>query len=107
MCAVNARTGSTSTTVTRPPSPEAARASPFPTQPYPTTQNSRPAASTFVSASTAVSVVCPVPYGLSNMCLQRASFAAIAGNGRRPSASSARSRATPVVVSSLTPRSRA
>ena len=107
MCAVNARTGSISTTVTRPPSPSAARATPLPTQPYPTTQNSRPAASTFVNARIAVSVVWPVPYGLSNMCLQRASFAAIAGKLSLPSAASARSRATPVVVSSLTPRSRA
>ena len=41
-------------------------------------QNSRPAASTLVSASSAVSVVWPVPYGLSNRCLHRASLAATA-----------------------------
>ena len=41
------------------------------------------------------------------MCLQAASLAAMAGNGSRPASASARSRATPVVVSSETPRNAA
>ena len=101
----SARTGSISTTVTRPPSPaRALREALADPAVADDAELARRRRATFVSARIAVSVVCPVPYGLSNMCLQRASFAAIAGKGRRPSASSARSRATPVVVSSLTPR---
>src|SRR5581483_1841094 len=62
-----------------------------------------PAALRFVRRRIAVRLVWPVPCGLSNMCLQRALLAAIAAHVSLPSASNARSRATPVVVSSVTP----
>ncbi len=48
-------------------------------------------------------VLCPVPYLLSNMCLVAASFTAMTGNFSTPSFSIARSRITPVVVSSMLP----
>ncbi len=45
----------------------------------------------------------PVPYWLSNMCFVRASFTATIGYASTPSAVIARSRITPVVVSSVPP----
>ncbi len=45
----------------------------------------------------------PVPYWLSNMCFVRASFTAMIGYARTPSAAIAVSRMTPVVVSSVPP----
>ena len=46
----------------------------------------------------------PVPYRLSNRCLVCASFTATTGNARALSAAIARSRMTPVVVSSVPAR---
>jgi len=49
-------------------------------------------------------VDCPVPYRLSNKFFVAASFTAITGNFNAPSLSIARSRITPVVVSSILPK---
>ena len=105
MCAVSARTGSSSTTVTRPPSPCAAVASAL----------ADPAVADDAELAAGGEHVrerehrrergLPRAVGVVEDVLAARVVGRDAGNGRLPSASSARSRATPVVVSSLTPRS--
>ncbi len=102
-----ALSGSTSVTMTCAPIPRARCASPRPHQPYPAITKAAPARSAFVDLRMPSIVLWPVPYRLSNMCLVFASFTAITATLSAPSLAIALRRITPVVVSSMLPRSAA
>ncbi|MMZ62259.1 hypothetical protein D1872_244600 [compost metagenome] len=95
--------GSTSVTITLAPIPLILIAIPLPTQPYPATTTFLPAMSMLVALNIPSTVLCPVPYLLSNRNFVYASFTAITGYRRRPDFSRALSLITPVVVSSVPP----
>ena len=83
--------------------PLAREATPRPHIPYPHTTIVRPASSRFVDRMIASIVDCPVPNRLSNRCFVSASFTETIAYFSAPSTAIARSRITPVVVSSVPP----
>src|SRR3954467_12653092 len=101
--ASSARSGSTSHTITEAPSPCARSATPHPVHTYPRTTTVSPASSRFVARRIPSSTDCPVPKRSLNARSARASLTAITGTASPPAASSARSRTSPVVVSSVPP----
>ena len=101
MTASSAFKALTSVTITFAPNPRARLATPLPHHPYPATTTVVPAINRFVALIIPSNVLCPVPYRLSKKCFVRASFTAIIGYLRTPSAAMLLRRITPVVVSSV------
>ena len=96
-------TGSTSVTITLAPRPLARMETPLPHQPYPATTTFFPATIRLVVRLIPSHTDWPVPYRLSNRCLQSALFTFTMGNSSFPSRFMASSRRIPVVVSSQPP----
>ncbi len=103
MCASRARRGSTSVTITFAFCPAAFLATPLPQSPYPATTTFLPAYERLVVIAIVARADSPVPWTLSNSRFIGVSFTAKTGYFSSPSAAIARSRWTPVVVSSAPP----
>merc|ERR1712187_938663 len=90
--------------MTRAPAPRMANAHPLPTSPYPQIKARFPPIMTSVARMMPSGRECLQPYTLSNLDFVTQSLTLIAGNSSSPFAAISRSLWTPVVVSSLTPR---
>merc|ERR1719316_725978 len=104
MHAWSALIGSISVTMTREPEPRSAAAQPLPTSPKPATSERLPPSITSVARMMPSVREWRQPYTLSNFDFVTQSFTLMAGKSSSPFAAIFFRRATPVVVSSDTPR---